>query len=215
MWAEREAMDRRYVDRCGRRLDELEARAMVEIVAFGGGCYVGTSWGKDSIVVAHLALRAAPALPIAWVRMPRDNPDTVLVRDAYLARHAQPYAEVTVERSEDDDVRDAHQRGWRLLAERMGTDRHISGLRAEESATRRMSIGARGLATARTCRPIGYWQAEHVYAYLHRYDLPVHPAYGCSMDGTINRRHLRVAALGGDRGTRFGRAEWERRYYGR
>jgi len=42
-----------------------------------------------------------------------------------------------------------------------------------------------------------------------------HPAYACSMGGALDRAQLRVAALGGDRGSGHGREEWERRYYGR
>ena len=217
VWAERERMDAQFSRRCAVLLSEMSQRAITEITDFAerGPGYVGVSWGKDSVVVAHLAWCAGVELPLAWVRMPGDNPDCVLVRDTYLARWLSPYIEVEAPRGEGDDVRDAHQRGWRMLAERMGTARHVSGLRAEESTQRRMSIGALGLSTATTCRPIGYWQAEHVYAYLHLYDLPVHPAYACSMGGAIDRRHLRVAALGGERGTGHGRAEWERRYYGR
>lgn len=221
VWAQREQMDRRFVKTSERRMNEMERRAMDEIDAFARErCYVGVSWGKDSVVVAHLALRTRPDLPLVWVRVePGDNPDSVLVRDAFVARWsnqgvALDYREVVAARDDEDDVRDAHQLGWRLATEAAGTDRHVIGVRAEESATRRMSIGACGLSTLRSCRPIGHWQAEHVFAYLYRHDLPVHPAYACSLGGTLDRRHLRVAALGGDRGTRFGRAEWERRYYG-
>lgn len=214
MWAERERMDRLYVERCRPLLDAMAMRATHEIEKFvaAGPCYVGTSWGKDSMVIAHLARNTG--LPFVWVRVePGDNPDSVLVRDAFLARFPVRYHEVVAARGDGDDVRDAHQLGWKLAADAVGTDRHVIGVRAQESSTRRMSIGARGLSTLRSCRPIGHWQAEHVFAYLLLHDLPVHPAYACSMGGVIARKDLRVAAIGGDRGTRFGRAEWERRYY--
>lgn len=44
--------------------------------------------------------------------------------------------------------------------------------------------------------------------------LPIHPAYGYLMDGILDPRRVRVASLGGERGTGWGRREWERRYYG-
>ena len=37
--------------------------------------------------------------------------------------------------------------------------------------------------------------------------------YACSLGGLLDRSKLRVASLGGQRGTGWGRAEWERRYY--
>lgn len=71
----------------------------------------------------------------------------------------------------------------------------------------------RGLSSLHTCAPIGWWSDTDVFAWLAARDLPVHPAYACSMGGMLERRHLRVAGIGGDRGTGFGRREWERRYY--
>ena len=52
-----------------------------------------------------------------------------------------------------------------------------------------------------------------MFAYLHRYELPVHPAYACSMGGTVPRERLRVAWLGLRHGTEYGRRELEWRYY--
>lgn len=54
-----------------------------------------------------------------------------------------------------------------------------------------------------------------MFAYLHRFDLPVHPAYAMSRGGLWDRDRIRVASLGGRRGEGMGRAEWERAYYGR
>lgn len=53
-----------------------------------------------------------------------------------------------------------------------------------------------------------------VFAYLHKHDLPVHPAYAMTMGGFYDRRWLRVSSLGGLRGADRGRAEWEQQYYG-
>jgi phosphoadenosine phosphosulfate reductase len=175
--------------------------------------YVGVSWGKDSIVVADLVMRARPETPLVWARtVPHYNPDCERVRDAFFAMWPNAaYHEIDVPRTYDEH-------GWHpvieldiALAER--GSRYVSGVRAEESGARQMTMMRNGTATDRTCRPIGWWSVLDVFAYLHRYDLPVHPAYAFSMGGVIDRSHLRVAPLGGDRGTGHNRRHWEQMYY--
>src|SRR5690606_17456824 len=152
-----ERMDRLYVERCSRKLDEMEARAMDEIAKFAGResirPYVGVSWGKDSVVVAHLAWRTGLDLPLAWARVePGANPDCEPVRDTFLARFSVRYHEVIAPRIDgDDDLTLVSALCWKLAAEAAGTERHVIGVRAEESSTRRMSIGASGLSTLRSC----------------------------------------------------------------
>lgn len=71
-----------------------------------------------------------------------------------------------------------------------------------------------GVATSRTCRPIGWWSSADVWAYLARHDLPVHPAYAMTLGGRLERDRIRVHSIGGEDGASFGRVEWEDRYYG-
>ena len=56
--------------------------------------------------------------------------------------------------------------------------------------------------------------AADVMAYLARFNLPVHPAYGMLGSGRYDRERIRVATLGGERGGGAGRREWESEYYG-
>jgi len=49
---------------------------------------------------------------------------------------------------------------------------------------------------------------------MNAYNLPVHPAYAMTAGGRWDRKHIRVASLGGQRGAQYGRREWEREYYG-
>ncbi|WP_348239976.1 phosphoadenosine phosphosulfate reductase family protein, partial [Salmonella enterica] len=57
------------------------------------------SWGKDSVVVAHLARRADPTIPIVWVPTIRadgtsyEADATYRVRDTFLAAHPGVYEE--------------------------------------------------------------------------------------------------------------------------
>ena len=176
--------------------------------------YISVSWGKDSVTMLSLAALAC-SWPIVWVRIPgRDNPDCELVRDAYFAARPDErarYHEIVSPPCGDDPIVSAHRAGFADASQRFGSA-YITGLRGQESSIRKIRMRL-GLSTAQACAPIGWWTDLHVFAWLASNDLPVHPAYACSMGGTLPRDQLRVAGIGGDRGVRFGRAEWERHYY--
>lgn len=199
------------------RRSEEARRALVEFLVDGAG-YCGVSWGKDSVVVAHMVSGLVPSFPLVWVRVePVANPECALVRDAFLAAHTCCYDEIAttaargVDRSHTKALTSGA--GFEEAARRYG-DRHVSGVRAEESGRRKIGILSRGLTTHRTCSPLGRWTAGDVWAYLLSHDLPVHPAYAYTLDGALDPGRIRVGALGGHRGTGMGRAEWEERYYG-
>lgn len=184
-------------------------------------CYAGVSWGKDSVCLAHIVVTQAPQVPLVWVRVEPDyNPDCLLVRDEFLRLFPRArYDEIILNRSDVDSAR-AHgslEAGARIAAAKYG-DRYLSGVRAEESGTRKRRMQAFGESTARTGAPIGWWSGWDVFAYLVGCGLPIHPAYACTMGGALDPMRIRVAPIGGQRGTRpgdgMGRAEWERRYYG-
>lgn len=192
-----------------RRIDEA-SNGIKDFVS-AGPCYVGVSWGKDSVVVAHIVVLEAPSVPLVWIRPDeRENPDCVLVRDDFLRQYpAARYDEIVVPRSQADAGR-----GFLPAAQRYG-DRYISGVRAEESSQRMVGICRRGLNTHRTCSPIGRWLGRQVFAYLYMHGLPVHPAYAMSQGGLWDRERIRVASIGGEFGTGHGRRAWEEYYYGR
>lgn len=201
-----------------------EARAVMARFA-EAPCYVGVSWGKDSVVVAHLAREMG--LPLIWVRTEHiENPDCPLVRDAFLARFPCPYTEITVPTYYDQDghlqpASGTLKVGAAMLAAQGFPSRYISGVRAQESSSRASRMKTYGFSTDNTCAPIGWWKTWEVWAYLHVHDLPIHPAYACTMGGTLNRDRLRVAPLSRPgvtqrlRGAGYGhgRYEWECRYY--
>lgn len=219
MWAdlERYDEDRAHSGIMDRRIES----ALGHIADFARGrCYAGVSWGKDSVAVAGLIAQSGLRIPLVWVRVePRVNPDCILVRDAFLARFpCLDYDEVVVHCEWRDDKWVAPGKG---LTSEAGFDeasrrhgaRYISGIRSEESRDRQLREAMHGVSTARTCAPITRWLGLDVFAYLHQCELPVHPAYACSMDGQIERERIRVASLDGSRGTGKGRREWEWRYY--
>lgn len=218
-WRMCEREDELHARRLSRRLDERVERALAVMRAFieAGDGYLGISWGKDSVVCAwllHRLEREGVMYPACWVRVRHwENPDCELVRDAFLERWPlSRYEEIVVDVGPDRRG-GTSALGFAEAARRHG-DRHISGVRAEESAIRRASIGHLGLTTKRTCRPIGTWSTREVFALCHREGLPLHPAYGYTMGGVYDRLRLRTASLGGERGSGHGRGEWERVYYG-
>ncbi len=216
-WKRLEAYDRRLVD--GSRFARSVQSASDEIKTFAdqGGCYCGVSWGKDSVVVAHLVRTVAPDVPLVWVRVePIKNPHCGEVRDRFLERWPGPYWEVEEHCRRDADGWHATgtlERGFKEAVRRCGSDRHISGIRGEESGPRKMRMLTHGCSTVRTCAPIGWWKCVDVFTYLAKFDLPVHPAYAMTWGGRLDRCRLRVSSIGGRRGDGTGRIDWERRYY--
>lgn len=199
-----------------------KARAAIEQFEATGPAVCSVSWGKDSVVVAHLLATstAATKIPLVFARARHwETPEVDQVRDLFLARHPhmayeEREYEFTVamrgEAGEGDTSQDA--------LPQVIPERYVSGIRAEESKTRRISLGHRGHNTRNTCRPIGWWKTLDVFAYLHREDLPIHPAYAMTMGGSLDRGRLRVHALGtvppmsADRSAVDSHA-WENTYY--
>lgn len=199
-----------------RRQVRRSEDALLSFTGVGMG-YAGVSWGKDSVVLASLIARLIPRWPLVWVRVePIANPDCLLVRDAFLAEHPSVRYEEIVEwcRRDSDGwhARGTIERGFAEAARRYGP-RYASGIRAEESGIRKLRVAKHGLVGPGTCAPIGWWTGDDVWAYALSHGLPIHPAYACTMDGALDPRRIRVASLGGKRGTGMGREEWERSYY--
>lgn len=203
-WARLEAFD--HLLAADPRLDCIVRDALDAIHAWveSGPGVISTSWGKDSVAAAHLALCVKPDLPLIWVRSdPYEMPECEDVRDAFLSSHPSTRYEERVvhlrnpKRGEPGYV--AHQlnpdkHSQDVLGEAI-TERYLSGVRAEESRIRGKSLAHRGLTTKNTCRPLGWWTAVDVFAFLAREYLPVHPAYAATYGGVLDRRWIRVHPL--------------------
>lgn len=210
-WEELEACDALHA-RSGtleRRIEQ--AMSIVRDFLANGLAYVAISWGKDSVATADLVLRMYPSTPIRSVCWPHaDNPDSALVRDAFLRIWpGADYLEVVAPADDCDDGR----RGFALLKSVAGA-RRITGIRRDESGMRKLSARVHGKFTDIAGRPLLYWTAQDVYSYLCSRALPVHPVYAMTGGGRWPRDRLRVDSLGGQRGTEYGRSEWETEYYG-
>ncbi len=202
--------------RFARRVAEAEDAIAAFVAA--GPCYAGISWGKDSLVLAHLIARLGLSIPLVSICVdPVCNPHCDVVRDAVLAQHPARYEEIRVQ-ARIDEQGAAHltgtlEQGFAEAGRRHG-DRYLSGVRGAESAPRRWRMKGHGIATERTCAPLGWWSATDVWAYLWQHQLPIHPAYAMGISAGYERDRLRVTFLGMRQSALgFGTREWECRYY--
>lgn len=223
-WRELEYADSLHAQRSSlsRRIMESE-NVIAEFKSRAS--YAGVSWGKDSIVLAHLLFRNAPEVPLVRLRPTNSNPDCDSVRDAYFESFpGQHYSEVNVDYSDlhaqglDDSTLDKETdriwfASWKQVSMTFGPC-YFSGIRSSESNVRLLRFLRWGEATEKTCAPLSRWTTADVFAYMQVNNLPVHPAYACLGGGRWPRERLRVAEIGDTHGKGGGRSEWEREYYG-
>lgn len=224
LWAELEAADLVHAQRPAMLRHIERSLGAIREFAEAGPCYASVSWGKDSTVLADLIRTASPDVSLVHIAaMPVGNPESANVKEAYLSRHRHAYHEAIVdyraiptglafgeiERHKDRLFFAA----FRAAEQRFG-NRHISGIRADESAGRKKRMRRWGLASNNALAPLGWWTQQDVFAYLALHGLPVHPSYAMLGGGRWDRRHIRVDELAGERGTGMGRRDWEQEYYG-
>lgn len=230
LWIDLSTADESYAQIHRERLERLsyESLRAIEDFTSEGPCYASVSWGKDSVVLAHLVRLWGERVgrPVSLVNLrihPTRNPDCDAVRDAFLDQFPGPYHEEPVDYAAVDPSLPSIE--WDRLTyklwdaawanvDAMFGGRHMSGVRSQESFARRMRMTMHGWATKRTCAPIGYWRLTDVFAWLATHDLPVHPAYAMLGGGRWRREQIRVAEIGDEKGAERGRRAWEMEYYG-
>lgn len=213
LWEDYEEMD--VINFHRRKIYDKEKKA-IEIIKNFDGDYVSVSWGKDSTVLAHLCWRAKINIPFVWIIVSDIvNPYCFLVRDYFLNNYKILYEEINIDRWFDGNKKRATgtiEKGFKIVVKKYGR-KYISGVRGEESGTRKIVMRKWGTETENTCRPLGWWKIEDIFSYLAYYDLPVHPNYGMLGNGRYKREFLRVASLGIKRGDCFDKEQWEKEYY--
>lgn len=225
LWAELEEADAIHAARPALAARSKQSIASICEFAEAGPCHAGTSWGKDSVVLCHLLWNASPDIPLMHLRPTNHNPDCDAVRDRYFAQFpGQSYTEVVVDYSGIDRVGLPDHEVDRLTDERwyaairdyeaVHYDRHLLGIRSDESFGRMIRTLRWGINTARTSAPLAHWRTADIYAYLALHNLPVHPAYAMLGGGRWPRERLRVAEIGDTHGKGSGRRDWEAEYYG-
>jgi 3'-phosphoadenosine 5'-phosphosulfate sulfotransferase (PAPS reductase)/FAD synthetase len=143
-----------------------------------GPAYLALSWGKQSIILAHMIWTMDPEVPCVF----RKNPLSDLinnfneVRDNFLSAWKLNYEEF----NGDTDLK---RNGLRYMRDN-GLQVVIMGLAADESNGRRMTLAAADRYNLfrysngyfRSC-PLRNWKIIDIAAYTYAYDLPVLDTY--------------------------------------
>jgi len=217
------------------RADELHARTgmykthvkltmeiIVKFIEKNLNYYVAVSWGKDSVALAHMFYTSWARCKYYYLRNVLKAPEGCLaVRDAFLARFPVDYEEIAYDYADADetyfDANGYHVKWFNIQRDlHKKHDVHVTGVRADENAERRMRFLHYGTETEHTFAPFKYLNARDVFAYLWEHDLPVHPNYAMTGGGgqaRWDKYKIRVSALGHERGDGMGRREWEDEYY--
>ena len=181
--------------------------------------FAAVSWGKDSVVLAHLMYKAGARCKYIYVRnLAREPEGNAAVRDEFLRRFPVDYEEISYDYADADETyydRAGNPCKWRHILAGLQRDYgcHVTGIRCDESAKRRRRFRMYGAETEYSFAPFRYITAQDIFAYLWANDLPVHPNYAMTGGGRWDKYRIRVAAIGNPEGDGIGRAEWEREYY--
>jgi len=184
-------------------------------------CYCSVSWGKDSIVLAHICSALKLRMPYVWIKeTPMSNPDCVATRDLFLKQFdVYSYHEFTCDYGNINYQEYCDKNGnpslfydiCSILQKNFGS--RITGIRNDESNKRKLRYLHFGSATKNTCAPLSLWSISEIFAYIYKNNIPLNPAYGQTIGGKISRDKIRVDCLGGFEGGDSIRKLWEKTYY--
>ena len=213
-----------------------ESRAVLRRAAALGPVAVSTSWGKDSVALADLAIDTLGPVPLVHFASSYELPGSDAVVEHFRARttvHVEPAL-----RSLDETIawlrevglpHDRSVAGQGRVVAAVKKDRgtewarargiavSLLGLRADENQrTRGRLFAARGpLYEARggwiAC-PLAAWSAVDVWAWIVARDLPWHPLYDRETHG-LTRETLRGGGWLSTDGASHGRLAWLRAHY--
>jgi phosphoadenosine phosphosulfate reductase len=145
---------------------------------------VACSFGKDSMVVLHLALQLKPDIPVFTIMTPYKPQETFEYKDKIIKEWN---LNITEYRS-DKDVPDGL---WKTLPDECcrilkveptreavkDLDAWITGLRATEGRTRTEYQEWELKGDLMKVNPILYWTEADTWRYMAVYKIPVHPWY--------------------------------------
>ena len=206
------------------------AKALIRKALGMGNWYVAWSGGKDSNALLHLVHAISPNMPIVHVETELDFPDcreqihrwidewgiaaqTTVLRPSVspwdiLDKHGGPELQSNNSQSELDR-RCFYEPIEQHVAERGYTGVFL-GLRAEESAARRLNRRTRGVLYRTRlglmrCNPLSDWTVEDVWAYTLTEGLPWLPVYD-KVHGHPDPERIREGwwAIGGYQASRGG-----------
>lgn len=191
---------------------EQKALSAIKILGDFSPDYFSISWGKDSVVLAHLAWRYNKNSVLAHFTHAADAPYFNDVRDHFLSSYPMQYHEFSKKIGRVDEFFDFHALKIKKLASAALGKRYVTGIRMQESPERKIVTRAHGYFSGDSCRPISRWSTDDIFAYLAYHNLPVHPNYAMLGGGRYERNSIRVGPMW--MGSQKGKEMWEKEYYG-
>jgi 3'-phosphoadenosine 5'-phosphosulfate sulfotransferase (PAPS reductase)/FAD synthetase len=159
-----------------------EQKALADLRQFIGMCqrpYVSLSWGKQSIILAHMAYRIDKAVYVIFINEPDTDilADFAEVRQQFLQKWPVNYAEYF--------MRDGQLKDFAAQFEaKQGFDGVVMGLAAVESKGRRYTLAKadyhniyRYSNGKKRCCPLRHWSNQDVAAYVSKYEIPMLSTY--------------------------------------
>lgn len=160
-----------------------QAKAIIKDALAIAPAYVACSWGKDSVVLAHLVWSVSPDILLFHDGSEdEDEQDNYSeVKESFLSRFPLPYKGIV--RGFNDGS------GGGLYEQLPALPMCFLGLRAEENKVRRISLLKYGTvhqyrshspirpAGNWRCCPLAWWMWKDIWAYTVAYDLPYLSAY--------------------------------------
>lgn len=221
LWNEMLDIDRLHVDADVFAGHEILTQKIIRSFADVEKQYfIAISWGKDSVVLADMFHRLGYRPNCVYIRnLTREIPDNLLVRDEFLKLYPDmKYEEISYSYSTPDETyfnKKGEPVKWynilQDLKKKYGC--HVTGIRFDESAKRKRRFLFHGIETEFSFAPFRYFTVKDIFAYLYKYNLPIHPNYAMQGGGRWDKYRIRVAAVGNKEGDGIGRKEWEREYY--
>lgn len=176
-----------------RRRDRAMA-AIETMRAKGPHAYLSLSWGKQSLIVAHMLYQVDPVIPSYFLASSESwhLHDFARVMREFLARWPLRHTVVQTDRwreaSSWQAARISGRGDLQHIADRDGPwDGWYGGLAREESRTRRIALSMRSdsghpdvyhyVDGTYRCSPLAAWELPDLAAYIDEFDLPLLRAY--------------------------------------
>lgn len=223
IWKKYEEMDKINAEKLKNKIER--ALNCINDFCSTRNVYLGCSWGKDSVSILYLLWLTRINIPVINLRVkPNRNPYCDIIRDEFLKQYTiKDYREIEINYDNilnsnmiESDQNKATDKLWYATIRRCTKEiasSHILGIRKDESTGRRIRMFKYREASPNALAPIGFWTTNDVFAFLNKFNLPIHPNYAMLGGGRWDRNYIRVAEIGDIHGRGMGRLQWEKEYY--
>lgn len=197
----------------------ITEKAITRFINSGKPHFCGISWGKDSVVLADMFLKINPETNIIFVhQVDNMNPHSLDVMKSFLDFHnPKNFFEYSYSYKDSDLTwfKNGKPNKWYRILEEINKKFgcHVTGIRPDESGKRAKRFKIFGMETINSFAPFQFMTHQEIFSYLAIHDLPIHPNYAMTLNGTLDRKRIRVAAIGNKEGDGMGRTQWEKEYY--